>query len=135
MPSFCNMTAPTGPAAHLLRPSIGSVVVGRLNIGPTTHVKPFDDFGEKNACAMMSPIPADPPKVVGFEMKGIIHRPIRFQSLLSDIGRTGWKYVTIRSSFSGPTSFSQLNCSGMLTTSVSGLTTFFASSCVDVGSN
>ena len=60
----------------------------------------------------MSPRPdagVPPSKSAGWPMYGMIQRRIMFQSSVSPIGMTGWKFMTNRESLSGPTGCSQLN--------------------------
>src|SRR5262245_20252681 len=89
-----------GPADHWPLPIVGSLVIGRLNTGPTPQIQPdFVSRGEKNAEKTMSlrPYDDDEPGVsAGWLTNGMIQRPIRFHLSLSVNGTTGCTFKIVR---------------------------------------
>src|ERR1044072_3969133 len=134
----CFNSTTVGPADQRPLPSVGSELDGSEITGPTPQMapdflRPSEGFvGEKKPESSTSPTPdvASPPgKSTGWPTTGGAMGATRVHSLPIANGTTGWKFMTKRVPPSGPTPCSQLNCSGTLTMSASGLESRCASCC------
>src|SRR5215813_5918550 len=109
--------------AHFPCVSNGFVDVGMRNTGPTPQIH-FPCAGEKNTEAVISDVPfSGMPFVVsaGAPTNGRMNRRIRFQSLFSVNGTTGWKFRSNPVLSNGAMGPAQLNWNGMLTMFAIGL--------------
>src|SRR5262245_5410322 len=95
-PCMVSATA-VGPRLHLPAPISRALAVGKVDVGPTPETKSFDPVGDRKKLGLMSPSPkawSMPGPSAGWLMIGVIQRVIRFQSLVSVIGMTGWTFST-----------------------------------------
>jgi hypothetical protein len=76
-----------GPRLNFPLPSLQSVAVGRVNVGPTPQMIAPDFAGERNSDGLMSPSPQALPEMLfgpgnsdGWLMTGTMVRVIRFHS-------------------------------------------------------